>query len=266
MVARLHCSTVSWLHGLTVLRFVFIDSWLHGSCVHGGTIPLFDPPVYAVWFHSLTQFNSSLLHISFKRFLNFTIACHAVARLYGLIHSCTVARSQFHSFFMVTRFDGCTIVLRFHSFTFFVSRCTVCGSTVSMLHVPRFGRFAVRFDRYMVDSFADTRVPCCFRSTVMRFLCYWRFPGFVVHGCTITVWRSRFDGFKVFMVSRINGFTVSRFTCTVLQFHFCASRGCTVLRFHGCTCGCTVSRVLIPVPFLLLVPFPLCSSLWETNA
>ena len=126
MVARLHCSTVSWLHGLTVLRFVFIDSWLHGSCVHGGTIPLFDPPVYAVWFHSLTQFNSSLLHISFKRFLNFTIACHAVARLYGLIHSCTVARSQFHSFFMVTRFDGCTIVLWFHSFTFFVSRCTVC--------------------------------------------------------------------------------------------------------------------------------------------
>ena len=49
MVAPLHCSTVSWLHGLTVLRFVFIDSWLHGSCVHGGTIPLFDvPPVYAL--------------------------------------------------------------------------------------------------------------------------------------------------------------------------------------------------------------------------
>ena len=49
MVARLHCSTVSWLHGLTVLRFVFIDSWLHGSCVHRGTIPLFDvPPVYAL--------------------------------------------------------------------------------------------------------------------------------------------------------------------------------------------------------------------------
>ena len=142
---------------------------------------------------------------------------------------------------MVTRFDGCTIVLWFHSFTFFVSRCTVCGSTVSMLHVPRFGRFAVRFDRSMVDSFAVTRVPCCFRSTVMRFLCYWRFPGFVVHGCTITVWRSRFDGCKVFMVSRLNGFTVSRFTCTVLQFHFCASRlhGFTVprlhLRLHGLT-------------------------------
>ena len=131
MVARLHCSTVSWLHGLTVLRFVFIDSWLHGSCVHGGTIPLFDPPVYAVWFHSLTQFNSSLLHISFKRFLNFTIACHAVARLYGLIHSCTVARSQFHSFcygYTIRRLYDSFVVPQFHVFRF----------TVHSLLVPRF--------------------------------------------------------------------------------------------------------------------------------
>ena len=134
------CFYVVWLRGYIVPRFRGCTVWRFydsSLLIHGCTVLVFMVARFhclmshrfmhwTVWFHSLTQFNGSLLHISFKRFLNFTIACHAVARLYGLIHSCTVARSQFHSFFMVTRFDGCTIVLWFHSFTFFVSRCTVC--------------------------------------------------------------------------------------------------------------------------------------------
>ena len=139
------CFYVVWLRGCIVPRFRGCTVWRFydsSLLIHGCTVLVFMVARFhclmshrfmhwTVWFHSLTQFNCSLLHISFKRFLNFTIACHAVARLYGLIHSCTVARSQFHSFcygYTIRRLYDSFVVPQFHVFRF----------TVHSLFVPRF--------------------------------------------------------------------------------------------------------------------------------